>query len=58
MITGRGEFVYGDERSMIAPGDCLFVAARVPHRFVNYSADLAVWVFFYGPDGGEAPAAP
>jgi hypothetical protein len=24
------------------------------HRFENFSDDLAVWVFFYGPEGGEA----
>jgi hypothetical protein len=26
----------------------------VPHRFENFSDDLALWVFFYGPEGGEA----
>jgi hypothetical protein len=24
------------------------------HRFEEFSDDLAVWVMFYGPDGGEA----
>jgi hypothetical protein len=24
------------------------------HRFENFSDDLSVWVFFFGPQGGEA----
>ena len=28
-------------------------AAGVEHRFENFSDDFAVWVFFYGPEGGE-----
>ena len=35
------------------PGDCLFAAAGEVHRFEQFSDDLAVWVFFYGPEGGE-----
>jgi len=31
----------------------LWVAAGVEHRFENFSADLAAWVVFYGPAGGE-----
>jgi len=55
VLTGSGEFTYGGRRATIAAGDCLFVAAGVEHRFENFTADLAVWVFFYGPEGGEAP---
>jgi mannose-6-phosphate isomerase-like protein (cupin superfamily) len=57
VVSGRGEFVHGDARDRFAPGDLLFVAAGVPHRFENFSDDLAVWVLFYGPDGGEAAKA-
>jgi hypothetical protein len=32
----------------------LFAAAAVQHRFENFTADLVVWVIFYGPEGGEA----
>ena len=53
VVSGMGEFVAADKRSRFAPGDFLFVAAGVPHRFENFSDDLAVWVMFYGPDGGE-----
>jgi hypothetical protein len=34
----------------------LFVAAGQTHRFEDFSDDFAVWVFFYGPDGGELSA--
>ena len=54
VVSGTGEFVADTERTGFAPGDLLFAAAGVPHRFENFSDDLAVWVMFYGPDGGEA----
>ena len=55
VVHGTGEFVSGsqNERSTFGPGDFLFVAAGVPHRFERFSEDLVVWVLFYGPDGGE-----
>jgi mannose-6-phosphate isomerase-like protein (cupin superfamily) len=40
-------------RHCFGPGDLLFVRAGVEHRFEEFSDDLAVWVSFYGPDGGE-----
>ena len=40
-------------RTTFGPGDCLFAAAGVVHRFVEFTDDLVVWVVFYGPDGGE-----
>jgi mannose-6-phosphate isomerase-like protein (cupin superfamily) len=51
--TGRGEFVCGNEKEAIAPGDVLFVPAGLEHRFVGFSDDFSAWVFFYGPEGGE-----
>ena len=54
VVSGKGEFVCGERRDPFGPGDALFVAAGVPHRFENFSGDLAVWVMFYGPQGGEA----
>jgi mannose-6-phosphate isomerase-like protein (cupin superfamily) len=50
---GSGYFRNGDERHRFGPGDVLFVPAAVVHRFEEFSDDLAVWVFFYGPEGGE-----
>jgi mannose-6-phosphate isomerase-like protein (cupin superfamily) len=51
---GTGYFFDGHERYPIEPGSFIFVAAGQPHRFEDFSEDLAVWVFFFGPDGGEA----
>jgi mannose-6-phosphate isomerase-like protein (cupin superfamily) len=54
VISGRGEFVLESERRPFGPGDVLFVPARAVHRFEKFSDDFATWVFFYGPEGGEA----
>ncbi len=55
VVQGTGEFVTGDTRHPFGPGDLLFVPAGVVHRFERFSDDLAVWVIFYGPEGGESP---
>ena len=52
--SGTGMFVNGDRRLPFEPGEALFVAAGVEHRFEEFSDDFAAWVIFYGPDGGEA----
>ena len=54
VARGTGTFWDGATRRPVAPGDFLFVAAGVPHRFEDFSDDFAVWVLFYGPEGGEA----
>ena len=51
--TGTGTLVRADERVAFVPGDALFVAAGVEHRFVDFSDDFGTWVVFYGPAGGE-----
>ena len=51
---GSGYFRNGSDRHRFGPGDVLFVPAHVTHRFEEFSDDLAVWVFFYGPEGGES----
>jgi mannose-6-phosphate isomerase-like protein (cupin superfamily) len=53
VATGSGEFVCGETRQKFAPSDLLFAAAGVEHRLENFTDDLAVWVLFYGPEGGE-----
>jgi len=53
VAQGTGEFVCGDARQTFTHHDVLFAAALVEHRFENFSEDFAVWVFFYGPEGGE-----
>lgn len=52
--SGRGEYVCGETRQSFGPTDFLFAAAGIEHRFENFTADLAVWVIFYGPEGGES----
>jgi hypothetical protein len=54
VARGTGTFFDGSARHPVEPGTFLFVAAGQPHRFEDFSADFAVWVFFYGPVGGEA----
>jgi mannose-6-phosphate isomerase-like protein (cupin superfamily) len=49
VARGTGLFFDGTDRHPVSPGAFLFVAARQPHRFEDFSADFAVWVFFYGP---------
>ena len=54
VVAGRGEFICGSNRQAFEVGEVLFAAAGVEHRFENFSDDFATWVFFYGPEGGEA----
>ncbi|MDZ4864075.1 MAG: cupin domain-containing protein [Gemmatimonadota bacterium] len=53
VISGSGWFQNGEDRVAFGPGDVLFVPAHREHRFEEFSDDLALWVFFYGPEGGE-----
>lgn len=53
VASGSGVFALGEERMECGPGDTFFVGAGVRHRFEDFSDDLAVWVVFYGPEGGE-----
>jgi mannose-6-phosphate isomerase-like protein (cupin superfamily) len=52
--TGTGTFYCDGNRAPFSPGDFLFVPAGIEHRFEAFTDDLAVWVLFYGPTGGEA----
>ena len=54
VIQGSGWFRNGSDRHRFGPGDVLFVPAGVVHRFEEFTDDMMVWVFFYGPEGGEA----
>lgn len=54
VARGKGTFFTGAERVAVEPGTFLFVPAGQVHRFENFTDDFAVWVFFYGPEGGEA----
>jgi mannose-6-phosphate isomerase-like protein (cupin superfamily) len=54
VVAGRGWFSRGEARVAFRAGDALFVGAGQPHRFESFTPDLALWVMFYGPVGGEA----
>jgi len=56
VMRGNGFFLNGKQRSRFGPGDALFVPAGQVHRFEEFSDDLALWVVFYGPEGGEGAA--
>ena len=53
VVSGRGDFVVNEQRLSFQPGDALFVPAGAIHRFENFTDDMAVWVVFWGPEGGE-----
>ena len=55
VVRGTGWFRNGENLHPFGPGDLLFVPAGVVHRFEDFTADFAVWVIFFGPEGGEAP---
>ena len=53
VITGHSTFYRNGERVPCKKNDVLFVPAGMDHHFENFSNDFAVWVIFYGADGGE-----
>ena len=57
IVRGTGWFVNGERRHPFAVHDVLFAKAGIPHRFEDFSDGFLVWVFFYGPEGGEADSA-
>lgn len=57
VARGRGLFFDGEKRRPFEPGTFLFARAGRLHRFEGFSDDLAVWVLYYGPEGGELASA-
>lgn len=49
VASGTGTFVRGEERIPFVTGDVLFVAAKDPHRFEDFSDDFSTWVVFFEP---------
>ena len=56
IAQGAGVFALGEQRIPFTAGDAFFVEAGARHRFEDFSSNLAVWVGFYGPKGGEHAA--
>ena len=52
VATGEGFFINDGIKKAVEIGEVLFVPAGIYHKFVDFSEDFAVWVFFYGPLGG------
>ena len=57
VVQGSGVLFHDGQRDPFSAGDAMFVAAGVDHRFEDFTEDLAVWVVFYGPKGGEHSSA-
>ena len=55
VTSGEGTFFCAGVREPFRPGDAIFVPAGAEHRFESFTDDFAVWVMFYGPEGGSAP---
>jgi oxalate decarboxylase/phosphoglucose isomerase-like protein (cupin superfamily) len=58
VVSGNGQFFDGSERHPVGSGSFIFVPAGQEHRFEQFTSDFAVWVFFYGPEGGEVSRVP
>jgi mannose-6-phosphate isomerase-like protein (cupin superfamily) len=54
VVSGTADFIKAGERAACSASDALFVEAGVVHRFETMSPDFALWVVFWGPEGGEA----
>ncbi|HZS06185.1 MAG TPA: cupin domain-containing protein [Blastocatellia bacterium] len=53
VARGSGIFYDGATRRGFEVGDLRFAPAGSEHRFEDFTGDFAVWVMFYGPEGGE-----
>ena len=53
VTRGAALFFDGAQRHKVSAGSFIFVGAGQVHRFEDFSSDFAVWVAFYGPEGGE-----
>ena len=56
IVRGSGVLVHDGNRDQCQAGDLMFVAAGTDHHFEDFTDDLAVWVVFFGPPGGEVVA--
>jgi mannose-6-phosphate isomerase-like protein (cupin superfamily) len=52
VMAGRGRIIVGDDEAAVGPGSVVFVAADVPHRFVDIVERLVILVAF-GPAEGS-----
>jgi len=50
VLSGVGKFTAGDEQRDVLPGDVIYVAREVPHRFHDITADMQLIVVFAPPE--------
>jgi mannose-6-phosphate isomerase-like protein (cupin superfamily) len=50
VVGGHARMTVGPEVRDVGPGDTIFVAATVPHRFHDITDDLELIVFFAPPE--------
>ena len=50
VVSGSGFFRLEEKRERFASGDVLLAPKGASHRFEEFTDDLVVWVFFYGPE--------
>jgi len=51
VIAGRAHIRVGDEERPVQPGDTIYVAAQIPHKFHTITEDLTLLVFFAPAEG-------
>jgi quercetin dioxygenase-like cupin family protein len=56
VLAGRSLFTAGDETREVGPGDTIFVASGIPHRFHEIVEALRVVVVFGPAEGSRAGA--
>jgi mannose-6-phosphate isomerase-like protein (cupin superfamily) len=52
VVAGEAVLDASGRKTKVTPGSLAFVAKRVPHRFVDITADLELLVFFAPAEGG------
>ena len=55
VLAGRSRFTAGGETRDVTPGDTIFVAAGVPHRFHDIAEPLRLIVVFGPAESSRAP---
>ena len=54
VLGGRSRFTAGADTRAVGPGDTIFVAAGVPHRFHEITEELRLVVVFGPAEGSRA----
>jgi mannose-6-phosphate isomerase-like protein (cupin superfamily) len=58
VTLGQARIVTGTGEATVGPGSVIYVPAGEPHRFVDFSGDFAVLVFFAPPETPPPVTAP